>query len=460
MTTKDSTDKLRAALKGQLVTPGTPDYDAARTVYNAMIDKRPAAIVRCANTDDVALGVRFARENGLAAAIRGGGHSGGGFGTCDGGVVIDLGGMREIQVDPQTRTVLASGGTTWGEVDRATHAHGLAVPCGVISTTGVAGLTLGGGSGYLTRKYGLTIDNLLGAELVLADGRKVSANATDHPDLFWAIRGGGGNFGVVTALKFKAHPVHTVIGGPMLWSLADAPEVMRFFLEETANAPDDVYGFFATMTVPPAPPFPEHLHLVKGCGIVWCFTGDAAQAERTLDRFRRFKPPAADFVGPIPMPALNGMFDALYPPGLQWYWKGDFFERVDPTAIALHMKYSEKLPTMHSAMHLYPIDGAAARVGDGDTAWAHRRARFSEVIVGVDPDPANADRVRSWARDYWMALHPHSLGSAYVNFMMADEGDERVRATYGEHYERLSQVKRTYDPENLFRVNQNIVARA
>ncbi len=373
--------------------------------------------------------------------------------------MIDLTALRDIRVDPQARTVRVEGGATWGEVDRATHGHGLAVPCGIISTTGVGGLTLGGGSGYLTRKYGLTIDNLLGAELVLADGRRVNANAGEHQDLFWAIRGGGGNFGVVTALNFKAHPVHTVIGGPMLWGLADAPEVMRFYLEETANAPDDVYGFFAMMTVPPAPPFPEHLHLVKGCGIVWCFTGEAAQAERTLERFRRFKPPAADFVGPITMPALNGMFDALYPPGLQWYWKGDFFERVDPAAIALHMKYGEQLPTMHSTMHLYPVDGAAARVRDSDTAWAHRRARFSEVVVGVDPDPAHIDRIRSWAKDYWMALHPHSDGSAYSNFMMADEGDERVRATYGGHYEKLAQVKRTYDPGNLFRVNHNIAVR-
>jgi FAD binding domain/Berberine and berberine like len=460
MTTSGSTDKLRAALKGKLVLPGDADYDAARAVYNAMIDKRPAAIVQCAEVDDIVRGIQFAREAGLAAAIRGGRHHGGGFGTCDGGVVIDLAGLRAIEVDPGARTVRVEGGATWAEVDKATHAHGLAVPSGVISTTGVGGLTLGGGHGYLTRKYGLTIDNLIAADLVLADGQKVTASATDHPDLFWAIRGGGGNFGVVTAFHFKAHPVHTVIGGPMIWPLADAPEVMRFYLEATADAPDDVYGFFATMTVPPGPPFPEHLHLTKACGIVWCFTGEAAQADRMLERFRRFKAPAADFVGPIPMPSLNGMFDALYPSGLQWYWKGDFFEKVDPAAIALHLKYSEKLPTMHSAMHLYPVDGAASRVGETDTAWAHRRAKFSQVIVGVDPDPVNGGRIREWARDYWMALHPHSSGSAYVNFMMADEGDERVRATYGGNYARLSQLKHKYDPANFFRVNQNIAVRA
>jgi hypothetical protein len=456
---ENTTDALRKGLKGKLVLPGDAAYDAARSVYNAMIDKRPAAIVECKDADDVARAITFARDSGMAAAIRGGRHSGGGFGTCDGGVVIDLGGLRAVHVDPSARTVRVEGGATWGEVDKATHAHGLAVPCGVISTTGVGGLTLGGGHGYLTRKYGLTIDNLTGAEVVLADGRKVHANAEENADLFWALRGGGGNFGVVTAFHFRAHPVGTVIGGPMLWPLAAAPEVMKFYLEETANAPDDVYGFFATMTVPPGPPFPEPLHLTKACGIVWCFTGPAEQAEAVLGRFRRFKPPAADFVGPIPMPSLNGMFDALYPSGLQWYWKGDFFEKVDAAAIALHLKYSEQLPTMQSAMHLYPIDGAAARVGEADTAWGHRRAKFSEVIIGVDPEPLSADRIRSWARDYWMALHPHSSGAAYVNFMMADEGDERVRATYGANYPRLAQVKQKYDPGNLLRVNQNIAVR-
>jgi FAD/FMN-containing dehydrogenase len=460
MTTTGSTDTLRSALKGKLVLPGDAGYDAARAVYNAMIDKRPAAVVQCANVEDVVRTIKYARETGLPVAVRGGRHNGGGFATCDGGIVIDLGGLRSIEVDAPARTVRVEGGATWGEVDKATHEHGLAVPSGVVSTTGVGGLTLGGGHGYLTRKYGLTIDNLIAADLVLADGRKVTASANDNADLFWAIRGGGGNFGIVTKFHFKAHPVHTVIGGPMIWPLADAPEVMRFYLEAIADAPDDVYGFFATMTVPPAPPFPESLHMTKACGIVWCFTGAADQAEAMLGRFRRFKAPAADFVGPIPMPALNGMFDALYPSGLQWYWKGDFFERVDPSAIALHMKYSEQLPTMQSAMHLYPVDGAAARVAEGDTAWGHRRAKFSQVIVGVDPAPAHAARLREWARDYWMALHPHSSGAAYVNFMMADEGDERVRATYGSNYERLTRVKHTYDPSNFFRVNQNIAARA
>ena len=291
MTMNASTGTLRTALKGRLIVPGDDGYEAARRVYNATIDRRPAAVVQCADAKDIALGVRHAGENGVAAAIRGGGHSGSGFGTCDGGVVIDLAALRDVRVDAAAGTVRVEGGATWGEVDRATHAHGLAVPCGIISTTGVGGLTLGGGHGYLTRKHGLTVDNLVGAEVVLADGRAVRADARQNANLFWALRGGGGNFGVVSAFTFKAHPVHTVIGGPIIWSLAEAPEVMRFYLDEIAGVPDDVYGFFATMTVPPGAPFPEHLHLTKACGIVWCFTGEPAQAERTLDRFRRFKAP-------------------------------------------------------------------------------------------------------------------------------------------------------------------------
>ena len=387
-------DQFRAALKGACVKPGDAGYDAARKVYNASIDKRPAMIARCANVEDVALSVEFARERNMLAAIRGGGHNGAGFGTCDGGIVIDLGAMRGVTVDAAARTVRVEGGATWADVDQATHAHGLTVPCGVVSTTGVAGLTLGGGHGYLTRKYGLTIDSLQGAELVLADGRRVRADANTNPDLYWALRGGGGNFGVVTALEFQAHPVHTVIGGPMIWPLEATPEVLRFYLEETADAPDDVFGFFATMTVPPGPPFPESLHLTKACAIVWCFTGNAEQAARVLDRFRKFKAPAVDFVAPIPMPALNSMSDVLYPAGLHWHWKGDTFSEVSDAAINLHMKYGERLPGMLSAMHLYPIDGAAGRVPVDATAWAHRRARFSQVILGVDPDAAKADSLR------------------------------------------------------------------
>lgn len=456
MSTIQTIESLRASIAGTLIEPDHPEYDDARKVHNGMIDKRPGLIARCANAADVAAVARFASSNGMILAVRGGGHSGAGLGTCDGGVLIDLSGMRGVSVDPTARTARVAGGSTWGDVDAATAPFGLSVPCGIISTTGVGGLTLGGGHGYLTRKYGLTIDNLLGADVVLADGSQVTANATEHPDLFWALRGGGGNFGVVTSFLFQARPVSAIVGGPMLWPLGEAAKMMRFFTDALADIPEDIYGFFATLVVPPVPPFPEALHLTKACGIVWCSLADEQTTASVLDRFRAHAAPSVDFVGPMTMPAINGMFDALYPKGLQMYWKGDFFSAVSDPAIALHVRHGAELPTMLSTMHMYPIDGAAARVGTDETAWSYRDATYSGVIVGVDADPANAPRVSAWARDYWQDLHPHSCGGAYVNFIGADEGQERVRSTYRDHYARLASIKGKYDPQNLFRVNHNI----
>jgi FAD/FMN-containing dehydrogenase len=340
-------------------------------------------------------------------------------------------------------------------VDHAAHAFGLAVPSGIISTTGVGGLTLGGGLGYLTRQCGLTIDNLLAVDMVLADGRFVTANAKDYSDLFWAVRGGGGNFGVVTAFLFRAHPIHTNYAGPMLWQMEDATEILRWYRGLMAQAPNVLNGFFAFLTVPPAPPFPEHLHNKKMCGIVWCYTGPPKQAERVFKPIRKFKAAALDFVGPIPHPALQSMFDALYPAGLQWYWKADFVRELDDEAIALRVKHGALLPTMQSTVHLYPINGKASTVKKSATPWLYRDAVWAEVIVGVDPNPANKDKITNWARDYWAALHPYSAGGAYVNFMM-DEGEDRIRATYGKSYDRLARIKKRYDPTNFFRVNQNI----
>ena len=331
----------------------------------------------------------------------------------------------------------------------------MATPSGIISTTGVGGLTLGGGIGHLTRKCGLTIDNLLAADLVLADGSFVTAGPDENEDLYWAIRGGGGNFGVVTSFLFRSHPISTVYAGPMLWELEQATEVMQWYREFSPSAPDDVNGFFAFLTVPPGPPFPEHLHNKKMCGVVWCYTGPLDQAEEVFKPIRAFGPPALDLVGPMPHPVLQGMFDALYPPGLQWYWRADFVNELSDEAIALHVKHGSRMPTMHSSMHMYPIDGAAHRVGNDETPWAYRDANWAEVIVGVDPDPANNERIVPWTKDYWAALHPYSAGGAYVNFMM-DEGQERVQATYGDNYNRLVAIKNKYDPTNLFRVNQNI----
>jgi FAD/FMN-containing dehydrogenase len=447
---------FQSSLRGELIEPGDSSYEAARKVYNAMIERRPRLIARCADTADVMAAVKFAREQRLLVAIRGGGHNAGGLGVCDGGLVIDLSPMSHVHVDPKKKTVMVGAGALWRDVDHATHAFGLAVPSGIISTTGVAGLTLGGGIGYLTRRYGLTIDNLLAVEMVLADGRFVTANARENADLFWAVRGGGGNFGVVTTFLFKAQPVDTVYGGPMLWPMEDAAEMMRWYRNFIVKAPDDIYGFFAFHTVPPWAPFPEHLHNKKMCAIVWCYTGAMKKAEKVFRPIRDFKTPALDLVGPIPHPALQSLFDRLYPPGMQWYWKADFVNTLSDEAIAQHLKYGEKLPSPESTMHLYPINGAVRRVKKHATPWWHRDATWSQVIVGVDPDPANKEMVSAWAKEYWNALHPYAAGGAYINFMM-EEGEDRIRATYGKNYDRLVKIKKRRDPANFFRVNQNIM---
>ena len=446
---------LQAGLRGELIQPGDKGYETARKVYNAMIDRHPRLIARCVDVADVIAAVNFARENELTLAVRGGGHNGGGLGVWNGGLVIDLSRMKGVRVDPERRTVRVEGGCTWGDVDHATHAFGLATPSGIISTTGVGGLTLGGGLGHLTRKCGLAIDNLLAVDVVLAEGRLVTASSDENEDLFWAVRGGGGNFGVVTSFLFKLHPISTIIAGPTLWPLEQAPEVMRWYRDFITEAPEDLNGFFAFLTVPPAPPFPQHLHLEKMCGVVWCYTGPAERAEEVFGPVQEFGPPALHGIQPMPYPALQSAFDALYPPGLQWYWRADFVNELSDEAIERHVEHGSRLPTMQSTMHLYPIDGAAHRVGKNDTAFSYRDARWAEVIVGVDPHPANAQSIKEWTVAYWDALHPYSAGGAYVNFMM-DEGQERIRATYRDNYERLVEVKNEYDPTNLFRINQNI----
>lgn len=455
MVDKATIEQFGVNLHGQLIQAQDEGYDLARKVYNGMIDKHPQFIVHCADVADVVSAVNFARVNNLLLAIRGGGHNGAGFGTCDDGLVIDLSKMKEVRVDPASRIAWVEAGCTQGDVDRATHPFGLAVPAGVISTTGIAGLTLGGGHGYLARKYGLTIDNLLEAEIVLANGQCVTANPTQHEDLFWAVRGGGGNFGVVTSFVFKAHPVDMVFAGPMLWNIDDARQVMQWYRDFIGTAPEDLFGFFAFLKVPPGPPFPEPLHLKTMCGIVWCYSGALETAESVFAPIRQFRPPAFELVGSMPFPALQSMFDALFSPGLQWYWKGDFVMELKDEAIEQHLKFSSQLPTLLSTMHLYPIDGAVNRVGKGETAFSYRDAKWSMVIAGVDPDPMNKDQIVTWARDYWNALHPYSAGAAYVNFMM-EEGQDRIKATYRDNFDRLVAIKNKYDPGNLFRVNQNI----
>lgn len=450
---------LAAATRGEIIRPGDGGYDAARKVNNAMIDRHPALIVRATDVADVIASVNFARERGLLLAIRGGGHNGPGLGTCDDGLVLDLGQMNGIRVDPEARTARVEGGATLGALHHATHAFGLATPSGIVSTTGVGGITLGGGLGYLTRGYGLAIDNLLEVDMVLADGSFVTADADRHPDLFWAVRGGGGNFGVVTSFLFRLHPIGTVYGGPMLWEMEHATDVLRWYRDFLPAAPDNLGGFFAFLRVPSVAPFPEDHWDRTMCGVVWCYTGPLEQAEATFAPIRaRFGAPALDWVGPIPHPALQSMFDALYPAGQQWYWKADFVNAIPDEAIARHVEFGGALPTWQSTMHLYPIDGVAGRVAKDATPWDYRDAKWASVIAGISPDPGDNPRTIAWARDYWAALHLYSAGGAYVNMMMdeGDEGADRVRASYRDSYDRLTAIKAQYDPTNLFRVNQNI----
>jgi hypothetical protein len=446
---------LRGKFRGELILPGDASYETARKVYNGMIDKRPALIARCADVADVIAAVNYARDRKMLLAVRGGAHNGPGLGTCDGGLVIDLSRLRGIRVDQKEKTVRVEGGCLWGDVDHATHPFGLAVPSGFLSTTGVGGLTLGGGIGYLARKYGLTIDNLLAVDVVLADGRLVTASAEENADLFWAVRGGGGNFGVVTSFLFRASPVSTVYGGPIFWPMEKAAELLKFWRDLMLKAPEDLNGWFGFVTIPPVPMFPAEHHMKKMCVVVWCYTGDLAKGDEAFKPIRGFSKPVMDFAGPIPFPVLQSLFDALYPAGLQWYWKADFFEELSDKAIDLHVKYGERLPSPHSTMHIYPINGAAHRPGKTDTAFSYREANFAEVIVGVDPDPANNPKLMQWAKDYWLALHPFSSGGGYINMMM-DEGEDNVKSAYRDNYKRLAQVKKKYDGGNLFRVNQNI----
>jgi FAD binding domain/Berberine and berberine like len=446
--------------EGQLIGPEDATYDEARALYNAMIDKRPSLIARCAGPGDVAKVIDFARKQSLPLAVRGGGHNGAGLGSVDDGVLLDLSALKQIEVDPSARTARVGGGCTWGEVDAATNEHGLATPSGIISTTGVGGLTLGGGIGHLSRKCGLSIDNLLEAEVVLASGERVRASEDDNPDLFWAIRGGGGNFGVVTSFLFRLHDVGTIFGGPTFWAVEQGAEVLSAYREFILAAPRELNGFFAYTSVPPAPPFPEELHLRKVCGIVWCYVGgeeDGAAAMAPL--LEQVPEPLMHGVQSMPFPALQSAFDGLYPKGEQWYWRADFVNEIPDEAVAAHARFGPQMPTMKSTMHLYPIDGAAHDASASDTAWGYRDANWGSVFAGVDPDPANAEKIRRWSVDYFDALHPHSAGGAYVNMMM-DEGEERVRASYGDNYDRLAQIKAKYDPENLFRVNQNIQPQA
>lgn len=446
-------ETFKTQFKGKLVFPSDANYNDTRKVYNGMIDKRPGLFAVCQDAEDVKAAVNFGRNNNILVAIRGGGHNGAGLGLCNDGLVIDLSAIKFVNVNTTNNTVKVGGGNIWNEVDTATHEYGLAIPSGMVSSTGVGGLTLGGGVGYLSRKYGLTIDNLLEAEMVLADGSFVTVNANNNTDLFWAIRGGGGNFGVVTSFTFQAHPVKMLMGGPTLWPIERVEEIMAWYDTFIQDVTEDLNGFITTMVIPESP-FPETLHNKKFCGIVWCYVGDPDKFESIFKPVLNLNPVFAH-VGNMPYPALQTMFDGFFPAGLQWYWRADFFNALTPEITAQHLKFGSKIPTVLSQMHLYPITGAASRVGAEDTPWAYRDAKYAGVYVGVDPDPKNAATITNWCKSYYDALHPYSAGGAYSNFLM-EEGQERVKASYKHNYNRLVKIKATYDPENLFRVNQNI----
>ncbi|MGW7450408.1 FAD-binding oxidoreductase [Streptomyces sp. NPDC054787] len=452
---KLSIDQLRERTRGPVVTPDDEAYDEARKVYNAMIDRRPAAVVRCAHAGDVMAAVDFARSNGLDLAVRGGGHSVPGFGTCDGGVVADLSAMRGVRVDPARRTARAEGGATWGDFNAATHAFGLATTGGIISTTGIGGLTLGGGIGYLCRGQGLSCDNLVSADVVTADGRLVVASEEENADLFWALRGGGGNFGAVTSFEYRLSPVKDVYGGPILYELEDAPTVLRSFSELIADAPEELGGFPAFQIAPPLPFIPEDRHGDTFVLIVACWSGPLDEGPAAVQAFRDFAPVVAEHVGPMPYPALNSAFDALVPPGLQHYWKANFANELSDAAIAAHVEHAARLPVVNSTIHIYPINGACHRVAPDATAFAYRDASFATVIAGMWPDPADNEANTAWVRDYYEATAPHSEEGGYINFMAGDD-QSRIRANYKGNYDRLVEVKRTYDPGNLFHMNQNI----
>jgi FAD/FMN-containing dehydrogenase len=449
---------LKTRFRGPVIGPQDPDYDSARALYNGMIDKRPRLIARCVDVADVIAAVDFGREQGLLIAIRVGGHNGPGLGSCNDGLMIDLSLLKGVRVDPSNRTVRVEAGCTSGDVDHATHAFGLAVPFGIVSTTGVAGLTLGGGTGYLTRKHGLTIDNLLEADIVLADGTFVTASKSQHPELFWALRGGGGNFGVVTSFLFQAHPVRMVYAGPIFWDAAKHGQaVMRAYRDFLPTTPEDLGAFVGLKTVPSMDPFPKEHWGKRACAVISAFNGPAAEGEKLMARLLQALPaPLFNWMGEMPFPAMNALFDPFFPKGLQWYWKGDFVKSLPDEAIDTHIAQAAKAPSEISLMHLYPIDGAVRRVSSDASAWRMRDATWSMVIAGIHPDPTQADALKSWGRNYWKAIHPFNLEGGYVNFMMDDEAEGRVAATYGDNYKRLASGKAQYDPKNLFRVNQNI----
>ena len=451
-----SLDELRAEFRGELITPTDDQYDSARRVWNGMIDKRPSVIARCTGIADVVVAVNFGRENGFPLAVRGGGHSVAGNGVCDDGIVIDLSPLKGVRIDPAARTARAQGGATWGLFDRETQVFGLATTGGVVSTTGIGGLTLGGGLGWLARAFGTTCDNLLSADVVTAPGEIVTASAEENADLLWGLRGGGGNFGVVTSFEYRLHPVGPLVfGGPIFHRGEDAAEALRFFREFVATAPDELTLIAALMTAPEAPFLPDEAHGSLVVGIAACYAGGLEDGERALQPLREFGRPVADLVGPMPYTALQSMFDASYPGGsLQYYWKSNYLDELSDELIEIIVDFARRKTSPFSNFYFEHLGGAIAR-GE-DAAFGHRNALFDFTIISAWADPATAEEHIAWTRAFWEAARPFASDAVYVNNLGA-EGEERVRAAYSDQrYDRLVELKNRYDPGNLFRLNQNI----
>jgi len=450
-----SVTALRGLVTGPVIGPDDPDYEDARHVYNFMIDARPRAIVQCASAKDVQAVVAHAVSADRPLAVRGGGHSVPGFGTADDAIVADLSALTRIEVDPASRTAKVGGGATWGMMNEATTAHGLATTGGIVASTGVGGLTLGGGIGYLTRKHGLSCDNLISAEVVLADGSIVTASETENPELFWALRGGGGNFGIVTEFTFRLHPMGEIYGGLILFEREAAGDLFRYFDRFITDAPREYGGFPAWHLAPPLPFIPENRVGEAFPALISCWTGDHEQGEKEMQGFRDVGPVMAEHIGPMPYAPLNALFDPLLPRGMQHYWKAAFAGDLTDEAIAVHTEFGQRMPAVNSAMHVYPVNGACHDVAPDATAWGHRDAKYACVIAGMWPDPADNDRGIRWVKDYYAALAPHSLPGGYVNFASGDDRS-KVRDNFGASYDKLARVKRDYDPANVFHLNQNI----
>ncbi len=452
-----ATEDLRSRIRGGVVGPGDEGYDEARTVYNAMHDRRPGAVVRPTDDADVMAALGWATEHDLPVAVRGGGHSVPGYGTCDHGLVLDLSRMRSVRIDPDARRARVGGGAILGDLDHAAYPYGLATPAGFFSTTGVGGLTLGGGiSAYLGRKHGLTCDNLVSADVIAADGTRVTASEDRNSELFWALRGGGGNFGVVTSFEFEMHPLEDVVGGPIFFELEGAGDLMRFYRDYIKEAPRDLGGFMGFHVAPPLPFIPEDRHGDTLFAVVASWSGDPDDADDVLGPIRAAGSVVAEHVGRVPYFALQSAFDALIPPGLQHYWKSDFVDELTDAAIEAHVEHGARVPNVTSTMHLYPMDGAPQEVDPDATAFGYRDADFSVNIVGAWEDATGTDEHVAWVRDYYDAIHPHSgYEGGYTNFMAADD-QARVRENYGPAYERLARLKAEWDPENRFRFNQNV----